>query len=196
MRRIWIIMALSLALVFGLAMQAAADTTFTSTFTVTNTSLAPDFAELTITVPDGGGAATFNINADDSYLFGDVYLNLTNTDVTLSAPAGYSAKGPQNNISIFGDFNYTLGPPSSGFSDAVTSLSFVLTPDSGSFADASSVLTLNSNVPPYLDVIHIFNSDGSVTGFAGEVPLPPSALLMGSGLLGLLGFGWRRKVRS
>jgi hypothetical protein len=28
------------------------------------------------------------------------------------------------------------------------------------------------------------------------VPLPPSAYLMGSGLLGLLGFSWRRKVRS
>ncbi len=31
---------------------------------------------------------------------------------------------------------------------------------------------------------------------ATAVPLPPTALLMGSGLLGLLGFGWRRQVRS
>jgi hypothetical protein len=29
-----------------------------------------------------------------------------------------------------------------------------------------------------------------------NVPIPPSAFLMGSGLLGLLGLGWRRKVRS
>jgi hypothetical protein len=33
------------------------------------------------------------------------------------------------------------------------------------------------------------------TGTAPAVPLPPSVLLLGSGLLGLLGLGWRGKRR-
>jgi len=36
-------------------------------------------------------------------------------------------------------------------------------------------------------------NDTFSSGFDRGVPLPPSALLMGSGLLGLLGLGWRRR---
>lgn len=39
--------------------------------------------------------------------------------------------------------------------------------------------------------------NGPITGgFDTGVPLPPSALLLGSGLLGLIGLGWRRKSKA
>jgi len=36
----------------------------------------------------------------------------------------------------------------------------------------------------------------TLTGTLSTVPLPPSMLLLGSGLLGLVGLGWRRRQAS
>jgi len=104
------------------------------------------------------------------------------------------------NTSGFGDFNLSL-KAFDGYPNSASSISFTVTNDSGTWADAAHVLVNNSD--GWMAAAHIFvttnppdgNNGALATGFSAgggatnitTTPVPvPSALLSGLGLLGLL----------
>jgi hypothetical protein len=152
-----------------------------------------------------------------SQLFG--IMGLTPTSVTgyTQIGTGFSAPdfsislgpSPSNNVGDFGNFTNVIHNED-GFKNAVASFTFSV---SQQFDDANAALAFlqtHTNADGYFAASHIFatpiiggavnQANGAIlTGFAGNgnqgvvVPLPPSVLLLGSGLLGLGLVGWRRK---
>jgi hypothetical protein len=222
MRKTLLIMALGLVLVFGLALQAAAVTVPpTTTFihsvlssgnsAITAVSTGP-WAELDVTVDGNTGVAHFDLEALGNFALMDRFgINLNLPDTTgigitnlsfsneVNPPQSVIATFPPSTppgstIDGFGDFNFVLRFQQGG-SNRFGDVEFDLT--GATFANAQSVLADNGN--GFEDAAGIWTPvmvGGSfVTGFAAEpIPLPPSALLFGSGLLGLLGLGWRQKL--
>jgi hypothetical protein len=177
------------------------------------------FESVVISVPTGGGAATITVTGltqgADTYKFGSqgaLGLNLTNTGVDLS---GLSWTGGNANTAFslggagtldgFGLFNWSLNG-FDGFGSSVSSLSFVLTPTSGVFTDANSVLTPNAGNGNEI-AAHTFvvcGSDCRSQGASGYVtsnlvssgpPTPePSTLFMGIlGLAAIVASKYRRQ---
>lgn len=77
---------------------------------------------------------------------------------------------------------------------SVEAVSLTLTRTSGSWTSASDVLAFNLAGFDAGAFLIEDSASGNPGGYVGEkVPLPPSALLLGSGLLGLVGLRFRRK---
>ena len=171
------------------------------------------FAQVDVALVDSTHATiTFTslTNAGNIYLLGDggsVGVNVNATSWTLGTITGSNAgtgftPGPWSDGGVgnedgFGSFNQTINS-FDGFTHSSDTISFSLTDTSGTWADASNVLTGNS--AGNLAAAHIFvtaspanASNGAiVTGFAtGDgggggnfVPEPGSLALLGAALLG------------
>jgi hypothetical protein len=238
MKKISLVLALSLVLVFGLAMQAAALTTF-QTFSLAGTldnlpvsgvakftldseadSMAIDIwntqanptaiiqciSDLFFTMNDGNASGTLDpassglertIAADGTFTDG----NTVNPGWALTDGGGtyhltvLGAAGPEHLIIGAPDpanpTLYSAANSSIAGSDPHNPLLFAAT-EAGAVhfqVDFSTDLTDAARVG------NVIMSFGTEEG-RNVVPLPPSAFLLGSGLLGLLGLGWRRRVRS
>lgn len=156
-----------------------------TTATITFTSLTNDG---NIYLMGDGGTVGVNVNAA-SWTLGTITGSNAGTGFSL----GPFSNGGAGNEDGFGNFNQTINS-FDGFKDTSDIVSFVLTNTSGSWADASNVLT--GNADGYLAAAHIFvtsdpanASNGALaTGYAtnggsSSVPEPGSLLMLGSFLV-------------
>jgi hypothetical protein len=171
--------------------QVEVDRTSTTTATITFTSLT---AAGNIYLMGDNHVVDVNVNAT-SWTLGTI----TGTNSGTGFTPGAFSNGGSGNVDSFGNFNQIIDD-FDGFTHSADSISFQLTDTSGTWPSASAVLTPNSD--GWEAAAHIFvtaspanASNGAVqTGFAaGVVPIPPTALLLGSGLLGLVGLRRFRK---
>lgn len=108
-----------------------------------------------------------------------------------------------NNVSDFGVMNTSL-KFFDGYTRALKELTFTATLTGGTWSDSNNVLVNNGpNGTGYFAAAHIFPQSvatgaGLATGFAGNgnVPIPPSVLLFGSGLVGLGILSRSRKAKA
>ncbi len=126
--------------------------------------------------------------------------NVTRTPFDAFNPTLATFQGnPGEQFDGFGNFNTGINSDTNGFNGAMTDVKFDSTQQ---FANANAVLaalTVNSEgFIAAVDIGAVFTANQQSTGVTGTaaVPIPPSAFLLGSGLLGLVGFGWRRKVKA
>jgi hypothetical protein len=218
-----IMLMLSMVLVLVIAGSASADT-YSFELDIGNTAISgytEPYASVEVNRTDSTHATiTFNslTNSGNLYLLGDggsVAVNVNATSWTIGnftgsnsgtgfTPGPYSDGGAGNEDG-FGSFNQTVNS-FDGFTHSSDSIEFVLTNTSGTWADAPSVLMFNSE--NHLAAAHIFVTSNPadaangaiVTGFASgstppPIPEPATMLLLGSGLIGLAGYGRKKLFR-
>lgn len=138
-----------------------------------------------------GGSAGVNVNAASWTLSG--LSNVAAPGFTLAS----LSNGGSGNEDGWGSFNQTLNS-SAGFTSASQQISFILTDTSGTWANASNVLTgnnLGNLAAAHIAVCAIGSCSSAIgaitTGFAVNgtptvpVPEPSSVALLGAGLLGI-----------
>ncbi len=212
MKRMFAVAVVLVALFSG----AAWASSISLDLTVPNTALepyTPPFATVSITVPTGGAYADIIFAAEPGYRMGtDAAADLnTSVGVTVSditwvggdLVTHFTVAG-DGNADGFGRFNLRLNN-FDGYTASVHSLSFRITPVSGTFADAASVLV--DNPKGYLAAAHIFVegpngalatgyvANGGVTPPQELTPEPATFLLLGGALLLGGGIYRRRFVR-
>jgi hypothetical protein len=162
-------------------------------------------AEITATAYDGykmgdGSSFGLNFNGPVTISSGPTFYDPKTSivPVTPGLPnqannTGYLSNSSTNNVDGWGNFNTVFSVQSMNAADNFDVINFIATLGTGSWASCGDVLLSDIENGIYPAVAHVQSqSDLTKTGFA-SVPLPPSVLLMGSGLLGLGVLGWRRK---
>jgi hypothetical protein len=141
---------------------------------------------------------------------------ITSTDFLVSAIHAFSETGalpdgtvtwistPNNGTQTFdgfGQFNLVLDVPNQGSAIDVDKITFTLT-TIGTWSSDADVLTLNSDgyhvaAHEYSDLYPTIGGVSNTFLVTDDpVPLPPTMLLVGSALLGIVGLGWRRNRKS
>ena len=215
MRKISIILALSLALVFGLALQAAAfSVAYTNNAVYSVDSVAGNsvfetysatqliqFAShdgfavvgndpiyfdkgIVLTNPDNPAntQTTWHITNDTPYTWSDYHVILLPT-----IPDAVRFDDPNLNANDF------KGADLVEDATGITEIDFYATAANQLVAPTE---TLNLTFPFVFTGADSFTYEFTMRQVATAVPVPPTALLMGSGLLGLGVLGWRRKFKS
>jgi hypothetical protein len=215
-----VMVLLAVAAVMMLPLGAQANIVLPLTLTVPNSDLSGYNGQTfgTVDVNLTGTSAQFTFEANPGFLFvdgGAFSLNLATPFTASTFTADNIFGNPititnvPGEVSTFGNFNISYNTGNSGANPT----------NSGRFYSAmftvtglASGVTLDNLFAPnelgYIAAAHIgvIGTEGAtgtlaVTGFAADgisgntppVPVPPSALLLGSGLLGLALVGWRRK---
>ncbi len=214
MRKILLIMAMG-ALVCWLPGQALA-TSYTSTYTSTLNTLGTNTDLPTLAPGTNYGTVFVGLTSDDEaqviITLNSAYFRSPSTNNDAIALNVALAGG--TSLSVFnggsGNFIYTVTAGSTqtvdglgtfdvtGYTNTADqgSLNYVVTITNGGgvWASAADVLVGNtSGFDAAADIVEVSNS--GEYGFVGEsvVPLPSTALLLGSGLLGMALLGFRRK---
>lgn len=177
-------------------------------------STGTNFAQLTITLT-AANVASVTINPSGSYFLYDTNAFDLNVNAASFTVSNYNPDFTTATINVanptlvdgMGKFNLALSLATGTTTESSTQ-NFNITNTSGTWASGSDVLGLNVALGElFLDGAHmatttwdyehwcyVVNHSGYVAeGCPPPVPVPPSALLMGSGLLGLVGLGWRRR---
>jgi len=207
-------LAVAFALSFG-AISASADTTQDYTLVNGNAGgigLFPGpYATVHISLNTAGTVATITFTGltqgGNVYTIGGAQAVDINTNGTASLVSGSISwtggngntafsTGGSGNADGWGTFNFRLNN-FDGQNSSVNSVTFQI---SGSWSNASSVLTNNTN--GFLAAAHIFSSTsigGINTGYASNgnvAPEPSTMAIAGLGALGLVGYGLRRRVKK
>jgi hypothetical protein len=137
-----------------------------------------------------GGAGAFDIN-----LAAGVTASVSSVN-----PSGITFSmdpSPPPPPGFAGSFTTTFSPPNFNPGNQFTSLVISLVNNGGTWDSASAVLLANNK--DNFAAAHVTNPSvpGALTyyvaGHGNPVPIPPSALLLGSGLLGIFIFGRRKR---
>jgi len=225
-------LAVAIALVFTVGASGAwgdSCTTTVCTYTLNNPNPALSgftgpYATATITLTDSthatvtfdslknggyiyllGDGGTADLNVNGAYTLGAV----TETNSISGFTPTFSANAP-GQVDGFGTFNLSLNNDG-GFTDSATHIAFTLTKTSGSWADASSVLTANGDGA--FVAVHAFacaegtsgsgcttSTGAAATGFAANggavnTPEPTTISLLASlGVLMAAVVGFRRRI--
>ena len=188
----------------GLMIAPTAKATLSFTLDQANVALTGPFGTVSVTEIDSTHA-TVTLMALGVYSFGDgstLALNLADTGVTMSGltltSAGHGGTPGFSGLSSgtvdgWGSFNYLIDL-SDGFHSSVTGLTFTLTKGSGTWASEADILSPNGSG---LEVAgHVFNSDGSITGYATTAVPEASTIIAGMLLVLPLGASAIRILRK
>lgn len=217
-----LLLAVALALTFGVG-KATADTFDYSVSTGNDAISGYTGPYATVEVnrtSDTTATITYTslTNSGNIYLMGDggsVGVNVNATSWTLGTITGSNAgtgfspgpysNGGSGNEDGFGRFNQTINS-FDGFTSSSDTISFTLTNTSGTWANAASVLTANSQGETVAAHIFVTTSpanaaNGAITtGFAADgpaaVPEPSTMAIAVLGALGFIGYGLRRRPKK
>ena len=145
-----------------------------------------------------GGRGVFGLSTN-----GGLTINASTLSASLFSGAGFNAPvlsvdSGSTNFGGMGSYNVVIDNATPGFTGAFHDLSFST---NETFSDAEAVradLLFNSNAyfmaaDIAVALSPISKCEGSLATGNVATSIPPSALLLGSGLLGLVGLSWRRK---